>query len=377
MAEKKVLQENTEITSKEFVPLTKAERTKKIFFLVSALIVINLFVWGSFYFTFYKADQMKKITAVVGSSKEMNPSPTPFPFQEMTIPALRSREYKSNLNEKEVYSQNGSYTSYLTSYDSDGVKVNGLLTIPTGEAPEGGWPAIVFVHGYIPPSIYTTTGNYVDYVDYLAQNGYVVFKIDLRGHGDSEGEAGGGYYGSDYILDTLNARAALSSSDFVNTDKIGLWGHSMAGNVVTRALAAMPNIPAVVVWGGAVYTYADMQKYGIDDNSYRPPVDVNRNSNRRQKLNDTYGTFNSNSEFWKLVPFTNYLGDIKGAISLNHAIDDTVVNIGYSRDLNVLLDKTNIPHELNEYPSGGHNINGSSFGPAMQNTVNFYDKYLK
>lgn len=75
---------------------------------------------------------------------------------------------------------------------------------------------------------------------------------------------------------------------------------------------------------------------------------------------------------WKMVPMTNYLSDIKGAIQLNHAMDDTVVDIGYSRDLQALLDKTNIPHELHEYSSGGHNISGSSFAQAMQNTVSFF-----
>lgn len=374
--------ENTEITPPQVdpnipKPLTKSEKRRKIIFLVAALIGINAFVFGTIYLSIYKADEAKKVAVGVNKMQENNVSPTPFPFQEMTIPALRAREYKSQLGERQNYSGGGNYTSYLTSYDSDGNKINGLLTIPTGEKPEKGWPAIVFVHGYIPPSIYTTTGNYSDYVDYLARNGYVVFKIDLRGHADSEGEAGGGYYGSDYIVDTLNARAALQSSDFVNPDKIGLWGHSMAGNVVTRSLAAQPEIPAVAIWGGAVYTYEDMQKYGIDDNSYRPPSDQNINRNRRQKLNDTYGQFDPNSEFWKQVPFTNYLNEIKGAISLNHAVDDAVVNIGYSRDLNSILDKTNIPHELNEYPSGGHNINGVSFVSAMQNTVEFYDKYLK
>lgn len=357
--------------------LTKTERRKKIIFLVAALITINLFVFGSMYYSIYKSNEAKKIAVGINKMKDGEVSPTPFPFQEMTIPALRAREYNSNLNDRELYSESGSYTSYLTSYDSDGYKINGLLTIPAGEKPEKGWPAIVFVHGYIPPSVYTTTGNYTDYVDYLARNGYVVFKIDLRGHAESEGEAGGGYYGSDYIVDTLSARAALQGSDFVNKDAVGLWGHSMAGNVVSRALATRGDIPAVAIWGGAVYTYEDMQKYGIDDNSYRPPTDQNINRNRRQKLADTYGAFDPKHEFWKQVPMTNYLDGITGAVSLNHAVDDAVVNIGYSRDLNAILDKTTIPHELNEYPSGGHNINGGSFVSAMQNTVNFYDKYLK
>ena len=145
------------------------------------------------------------------------------------------------------------------------------------------------MHGYIPPSTYVTTEKYTDYVDFLARSGYVVFKIDLRGHGDSEGVARGGYYSADYVIDTLNARAALENADFVNKNKIGLWGHSMAGNVVTRSLAVRPEIPAIVIWGGAVYTYDDRLKYGISDNSYRPPQDQNRNGQRRNMIVEKYG----------------------------------------------------------------------------------------
>ncbi len=357
----------------EMPTLTPAQKRKKIVLLLVALIGINVFVFGGLYSIISKSDSSGKLSTLNSS---VNPAPTPYPFSEITIPSLRERTYTSKLNEREALSENSNYSSYLTSYDSDGFKINGLLTIPEGDEPSEGWPAIVFVHGYIPPSLYTTTGNYSTYVDYLARNGFVVFKIDLRGHAESEGEAGGGYYGSDYIVDTLNARAALQSSDFVNPDKVGLWGHSMAGNVVTRALAAKPDVPAAAIWGGAVYTYSDMQKYGIDDNSYRPPTDQNINRSKRQKLIDTYGQFDPENAFWKQVPFTNYLDEITGAISLNHIVDDPVVSVGYSRDLNAILDKTKIPHELNEYPTGGHNFTGSVFTEAMEKTIEFYKKYL-
>ncbi len=74
---------------------------------------------------------------------------------------------------------------------------------------------------------------------------------------------------------------------------------------------------------------------------------------------------------------TDYLNDLKGAIQLNHAVNDDVVNIGYSRNLNQILDKTSVPHELNEYSGGGHNISNPGFTPAMQDTVDFFEKYLK
>lgn len=358
-----VLEENPELP----------KRPKKLLIVSIGFVVLIFFGVFSLFLTFNNRDAQ---TFISQSFQGDQITPTPIPFYEMTIPGLRARAYDSNIGNLDQVSSGTNYTSYLASYDSDGFKVNGLLTIPTGEKPIGGWPAIVFVHGYIPPTLYQTLSNYSEYVDYLARNGFVVFKIDLRGHADSEGEAAGGYYSEGYVVDVLNAKKALQNADFVDPEKIGFWGHSMAGNVVSRAMAASLDTPAVVIWAGAGYSYADLAKYGIDDNSYRPPVSQAPSRRRRDVLFETYGRFDAKNSFWKMVPMTNYLSDIKGAIQLNHAMDDTVVDIGYSRDLQALLDKTNIPHELHEYSSGGHNISGSSFAQAMQNTVSFFKKYL-
>ena len=345
----------------------------RIAFISGVILLFSFLLVGIFNFKIIKDKQsvQQKI------KQSLLSSPTPFPFHELTIPALRERSYKSSLGKLALYADSGSYTSYLTSYDSDGLRINALLTEPKGEQPREGWPAIVFVHGYIAPTQYQTTERYVPYVDYLSRNGFVVFKIDLRGHGDSEGEPGGGYFGSDYVVDTLNAYAALQSADFVNSKAVGMWGHSMAGNILLRSLAVKPDIPATVIWAGAVYSYVDREKYGINDNSYRPPTLSANTQNRRQQLMQQYGSPSATSPFWRQVIPTNYLNDFKGAIQIDHAVDDTVVNIGYSRDLMKLLDKTKIPHELNEYQSGGHNIEGISFTQAMEKTVEFFKKYLK
>lgn len=300
-------------------------------------------------------------------------TPQPFLFQELTIPFLREREYKSKLGELTKYQERENYTSFVTSYDSDGLKVNGLLTIPKGRGP---FPAIVFIHGYIAPTIYKTTEKYTDYVDYLARNGFVVFKIDLRGHDQSEGEPGGAYYSSDYIIDTLNAYSALQNADFVDKDRVGLWGHSMAGNVIFRSVAVKKDIPAVVIWAGAGYTYSDLADYRLMDGSYRPPSTDSQRRRHRELLNDTYGSFDPESWFWKQVPGTNYLDGVLTSLEIHHAIDDSVVSVEYSRNLMNILDGTTIPHNLLEYQSGGHNISGSSFSDAMRATVEFFQKNL-
>ncbi|MEX0895759.1 MAG: alpha/beta fold hydrolase [Patescibacteria group bacterium] len=300
----------------------------------------------------------------------------PDPFAELTIPHLRARQYVSQLGMRTQLSQNASYTSYLTSYQSDDLRVNGLVAIPAGETPDEGWPAVVFVHGYIPPALYQTTERYESYVDYLARNGFVVFKIDLRGHGDSEGEPGGAYYSGDYVIDVLNARAALQAADFVADERIGLWGHSMAGNVVLRSMAARPEIRAGVIWAGAVFSYEDWERYGLSDNSYRPPSDSTQRQRRRSELMQTHGSFNPESSFWRMVAPTNFLDEFEGAVQLHHTVNDPVVDVRYSRDLEMLLSGAGVSNELHEYASGGHDIEGSAFSPAMQRTVEFFEEWL-
>jgi uncharacterized protein len=380
----------SQIPDEENIPkLSKSQRIRKIIFLSVGLLAFNIFVWGALYYSFVLNNTQKIETKTAVENKfsdlrkietktsEVAPTSKPIPFEELTIPYLQDRDYESKLSELEQVSQNESYSAYLTSYDSDGLRVNGLLTIPTGSRPKEGWPVIVFVHGYIPPQNYQTLNNYSVYVDYLARRGFVVFKIDLRGHGSSEGEPGGAYYSSDYVIDTLNARAALQKTNYVNTEKIGLWGHSMAGNVVSRALAAEPDIPVIVIWAGAVYTYEDFSQFRIQDSSYQPPQRDSERIKEREELFQTHGTFNKDSDFWKKVPMTNYLDDIRGAISIHHAVDDAVVSIEYSWNFKKILEKTDIVHELNEYPYGGHNISGDAFNQAMQNSVDFFNEHLK
>lgn len=344
----------------------------KVFFFLLCIGIIALAVQRS-----NNTSSIPSTDTIVESVRQVLPEPTPTdPFIDMTIPYLRTRDYQSQMGGLRQQSKSTTHTTYLTSYTSDNLRIDALLTQPNGEMPDGGWPAIVFVHGYIPPSIYTTTTRYVDHVNALARSGFVVLKIDLRGHGKSEGIPGGAYYSSDYVIDTISAVKALQTLDFVHKERIGLWGHSMAGNVTLRALTARRDIKAVAIWGGAGFTYTDLTTYRIQDNSYRPPQDDSIQTTRRKELFARHGQFDAQNEFWKTVTPANYLSEIQGAIGLFHAADDAVVNVEYSRNLRTLLDATTIPHELHEYPSGGHNISGGAFTQAMQDTVEFYRKYL-
>jgi len=291
----------------------------------------------------------------------------------------------SDINIEETLSNGSGYKRFVASYRSDGYKIYGLLTVPTTEKPEGGFPAIVFNHGYIPPQDYSTQTRYVAYVDYLARNGFVVFKIDFRGHGNSEGYASGSYFSNAYTIDAINAVKSLQKFKDVNPDSIGMWGHSMSGNVTLRSMLVSPDIKAGVIWGGAVYSYKDFKEYGISDNSYsrnpRPTAPPSQDTSREQstevqKIRDPNQQVDFESDFWKSISLTDNLKYLNTPIQLDHALNDNVVSVKYSQDLEKSLKEAGKSVELYTYQGGGHNIDSPYFEEAMKNTVRFFKDNL-
>jgi len=142
---------------------------------------------------------------------------------ELSIENLRKGVYPGSVITIEQTLDSGSnYSRYIASYKSEGLKIYALLTIPNGEKPKKGWPVIIFNHGYIPPAEYRTTERYIAYTDGFSQNGYIVFRSDYRGHGDSEGTATGSYGSNGYTIDILNAVASMKKYKDADPNRIGL-----------------------------------------------------------------------------------------------------------------------------------------------------------
>ncbi len=302
--------------------------------------------------------------------------------EEITIPYLRELEISgSEITFEEELKRTAYYHQHLVSYISEGNKIYGLLTIPAMATPEGGFKAIVFNHGYIPPRSYRTTERYTAYVDYLARSGFVVFKIDFRGHGNSEGEPSGSYFSPGYTIDSIAALKSLQMLDFIDPQGIGMWGHSMAGNLVLRAMLMEPDIKAGVIWAGAVYSYDDFVRYGIDDNTYIPPATPESQETPdprrgRREIFDTYGRPDTRVDYWKAVSLTENIEYLNHPLQLHHAEDDTVVNIGYTFDLAAVLQEYDKPYEFYTYEGGGHNLVSPYFDQAMLRTVEFFRNNL-
>src|SRR3990167_9420105 len=144
-------------------------------------------------------------------------------LRPLSIEYMRQQFYPgSEITIEQTLPSGSNYNQYIASYKSDGLKIYALLTVPKEPKPKNGWPVIIFNHGFIPPDQYRTTERYVAYVDAFARAGYIVFKSDYRGHGNSEGKAEGGYGSNAYTIDILNAVSSTKKYKDADPERIGM-----------------------------------------------------------------------------------------------------------------------------------------------------------
>jgi dipeptidyl aminopeptidase/acylaminoacyl peptidase len=308
-----------------------------------------------------------RLSAAPGATDQTLPS--------LAIDAMRQRDYPgSDLVIEQTLSPGSNYQQYVASYQSDGLKIFALLTVPNGPKPAGGWPVIIFNHGYIPPTVYRTTERYVAYVDAFARHGYIVFKPDYRGFGSSQGKPVSAYGAPDDTVDVLNAVTTMQRYANADPDRIGTWGHSMGGNITLRALVIDPRIKVAVIWAGVNATYKDLLENWHPPAADRPPPSFS--GHWHQTFIDRYGTPEQNPQFWDSISPMAYLADITAPIQLHHGTGDVEVPLQFSQTLASNLQAAGKPVELYTYPGADHNIS-QGFALAMSRSVAFFDRYLK
>lgn len=319
-----------------------------------------------------------------GTASNLSDTPTeagkPAPvLHELSVAAMRQKKYPgSNIVIEQKLGSADSYEQYIASYLSEGLKIYALLTVPLGTKPKDGWPIIVFNHGYIPPEIYKTNERYVAYIDAFARNGYVVFKPDYRGNGNSQGKPEGAYYSPAYTVDDLNAIASIKKYRDVNPQKLGVWGHSLGGNITLRDMVIDPEIKAAVIWGGVVGSYDDLMNNWQRRVAYVPSQrEMTHRNNNRQNLIKKYGTPKENPDFWNSLDPVFFIPDIQTPVQLHHGLSDDEVPADFSGSLYEKLIRAGKTAQLFTYENADHNISGASFALAMERSLGFFDKYLK
>lgn len=312
----------------------------------------------------------------------LSPIKPSLPQSPLAISYMRAQVYPGSDLKIESTLQDGSnYKRYIASYLSDGFKIFALLTVPKGDKPAGGWPVIIFDHGYIPPAQYKTTERYVAFTDAFSRSGYIVLKPDYRGNGSSEGVPGYPEYTPYYTIDILNAIASIKRYPPADSSRIGEWAHSMGGNIAFRSLVISHDIKAVSIWAGVVGSYQDLADYHNTRNaskylsmSYSGESEGGKGG--RAELVAQYGSISSNPEFWRSIDPLTYIKDITASVQLQHSKTDEEVPYALSEKLNTALLNAGKSVEFFSYDRDNHNFS-NNLNLALKRSVAFFDKYLK
>jgi dienelactone hydrolase len=300
----------------------------------------------------------------------------------LSIDALRARKYEtSQIQIVRTIEEQKSFRRVQIEYQSDGLKITGMMNIPRGAGP---FPVVVLDHGYFKPAEYKTGDGTIRAADAFAQRGYLTISPDYRCYAGSQCGPNPFYIG--YAIDVLNLIAALPSLSYADTSRIGIWGHSMGGGITIRVLAVSESLKVASLYGSL--TGDDEVHYCWLYGCKTPLVTpVPPNSNKMGEFDPEFfqgvATPDTSSDyrtrlheiFIKSSPILN-LKYIDTPVIIHHGEADDIVPLQWSVDLATKLSAQGKTAMLYTYPGEGHVFAGWGWQLFMARTLAFFDEFL-
>ncbi|MCH7730130.1 alpha/beta fold hydrolase [Patescibacteria group bacterium] len=281
----------------------------------------------------------------------------PVSSNPLAIENLRKRAYEgSQVTIEDTLSRNASYTAYRVSYLSDGLKIFAAMNVPTGSSELAeGFPVIVLNHGYFNQLTFKTGDGTRTMADILAKSGYLTLASDYRCHGGSDCDGVSRGHRAEYSADVMNLLSSVRNIKQADAQRIGVWGHSMGGEVALKVLEINEQVKAAVLWA--------------------PTIDsAGRSGSRWGRRRATEST---DSQSFKEASSMNYLSYITAPIQLHHGTADSEVPYEWSVELDEKLKEAGKNVEFFTYEGQDHNFKNLGWGKISPRTVEFFDKNVK
>lgn len=284
--------------------------------------------------------------------------------EEYMIDTLRHATLQGgDFHVNEEIETNESYAKYAISYRSGVLIISGVMNVPNGHVPKGGFPVLILNHGLIPPPLYITGRGSKREQDFFSRNGYVTIHPDYRGHASSSPALfthHDFYVG--YTQDVLALLDAIERNppSFIDTNRIGMWGHSMGGGIATRVMVMRPDVKAFVLFAPI--------SANVEDNFFElTPDEV-------KWMHDTYGPA-GDSIYRKISPIA-YFSDVSSPVQLHAGSADTAVPISFSENIYNKLKEQGKQVEFFVYPGQKHEFI-NDWPLATSRALQFFDHYVK
>lgn len=266
----------------------------------------------------------------------------------------------------QVLSANSAYTTSAVTYRSGGLRISGVLYVPTGAGP---FPAVVLNHGYIDPAVYVTGQGLQVEQDYLARSGFVVLHTDYRNHAGSDTDPrNDARLRLGYTEDAINAVLALRRSGLPGLDpsRIGMMGRSMGGGVTMNALVVAPGlVDAAVIYASVSSATSDNHnKWTVGE---RPGL--------AERIERRFGSPEESPEFWKQVSPRSFFNRVTEPVLVHHGTADDTCPIAWADRTVAAMKRQGVDVTYERYPGEGHAFS-AAWAASMQTTVEFFREHL-
>jgi dipeptidyl aminopeptidase/acylaminoacyl peptidase len=300
------------------------------------------------------------------------PTEEPEPVDPISMAALARADLTGgDLRLGAVRERTSAYTSYDVTFASTTagrgtrpLRISGVLNVPTGRGP---FPAVVLAHGYIDPAYYVRGQGMTRERGFLAQRGYVALHVDYRNHAESTDDPRvETAVRLGYAADAVAALHALRDSREVRVDddRIALFGRSMGGGVMMKALAAEPGLFAAGV-GWASVSSLEAENFAQFQRPDAPLAQLKAGFRGR------HGLPAEDPAFWRGLSPRPLFGEITEPVLMVHGRFDDTCPPAWARATQRAMTRAGVDATL-EWYDDAHAF-GPAFVAAMDRTVRFLD----
>ena len=246
---------------------------------------------------------------------------------------------------------------------SDGLEMDGILTLPPGRKPEN-LPMVMLPHGG-PHSYDSPTFDW--WAQAFASRGYAVFQPNFRGSTNRSAAfriAGYGEWGRKMQSDKSDGLNALAQAGIIDPERVCIVGASYGGYAALAGVTLQQGIYRCAVAVAPVSDIGDMyqEDYRASGRDRTTKVAL------RERLGDPSG--------WNDVSPLRAADRADAPVMLIHGIDDTVVPYSHSKKMADKLSDFDKPHEFVTLEGEDHWLSRSETRRQMlEAAVGFVEKH--
>lgn len=288
-------------------------------------------------------------------------------------PEAEAKAVRHTVSMPEVWTKDNIVVPEEIIYKGPGdLDIHSWLFKPKGFDPTKKYPAIVWIHGgpirqmrygWHPRRGYSL---FYSYHQRLLQMGYVVLSINFRGgigYGKDFQNALHMKMGIDETVDCVNAGKYLRTLDYIDDDRVGIWGLSYGGYMTLQALGMYPDSYCMGINVAGVYNWATQIKIY---------------NGRGRFVRFFGGVPEENPETYRVGSPITYVHNIKVPLYNLQGTADRNVPFSQMDEIVESMVKFNLPFELMYYPGQLHVFqDGDVWRNAFPRIEKFFETHLK